>query len=89
VATDVCVLDEETILISHNEMKKTVENIKINDNVALLILDKNNAGVRIFGKAFYYNDGEYFDLVNKFFKKEATVPLGAILVKIDKVVEIK
>ncbi|MDR2063807.1 MAG: pyridoxamine 5'-phosphate oxidase family protein [Candidatus Nomurabacteria bacterium] len=89
VATDVTVLDDGTILIAHNEMRQTIENIKSNVKIALLILDKNYAGVRIFGKAHYYTEGRYFDLVNKLYKNATTDPLGAILITVDRIMEIK
>jgi len=89
IASDVVLIDEKTILISHNEMIKTIENIKQNQNIALLCLDKNYVGVRIFGKAEYYTSGNFFNKVVELFKNEKTDPKGAIVVKIKEVKEIK
>jgi len=89
VASDVALIDNKTIIIAHNEMHQTIKNILKNSHVALLILNRYNEGVRIFGNAKYYNDDEHFAKVNELFKNETTTPLGAIVVKIDEVREIK
>jgi uncharacterized pyridoxamine 5'-phosphate oxidase family protein len=88
VATDVDIL-EGKIIIAHNEMRRTVENIKQNANICLLVLNDDRVGVRIFGTAEYFQSGKYYDFVIRKFRNETTTPLGAIAVAIDKVLEIK
>ena len=83
VAMDVDMIDDETIIISHNEMKQTIENVKNNENICLLILNDDKEGIRVFGKAGYYDDGEYLKYVIDKFKNERTNPLGAIVIKIE------
>lgn len=89
VASDVKVIDENKIIISHNEMINTPINILKNANIVLTTFNKNWQGLRMFGKAKYYNYGEYFDLCVKLFKTKNNNPKGAIIVKVDKVEEIK
>lgn len=96
VASDVRVIDKDKIIISVNEMNYTQKNIKNNPNVVLTVFDKDWVGLRIFGKATFYLDGEYYDYCqNTFFANNettpfgATKPKGAIVVKVMKVEEFK
>lgn len=89
VASDVMVLDDDSLVISVNEMTRTQENIKLEPMVVITAFDKDWQGVRIFGEATLYEDGKYYDLCKeKFFGKGevtpfgATSPKGAIVVKI-------
>ena len=90
IASDIALIDDKTIIISHNEMIRTVENIITNSNISLLIVDPKAGwgGVRVFGKARYHQDGEYFNKVCELFKNETTRPIGVIVVRIDDVREI-
>lgn len=82
VASDIKVLDDETILISNNEMVHTPDNIIKNENIVLTSFDGSWRGLRLTGKASYFTQGNYFDICNKFFKNENVTPKGAIVVKI-------
>jgi predicted pyridoxine 5'-phosphate oxidase superfamily flavin-nucleotide-binding protein len=85
VASDAAVVSDNQLLISHNEMIKTVENIIANGNVCLTVFDKNWQGVRIYGTAEYFSDGEWLEKVKDLFTNENTQPKGAILVTVDKI----
>lgn len=94
VASDVVVLDDDHLLISVNEMTHTQENITHNPKVVITAFDKDWKGVRIFGTANFYTNGEYYDLCKqKFFGKGevtpfgATEPKGAIVVKVSELKE--
>ena len=96
VASDVRVLKENKIIISHNEMVNTPKNILTNKNVVLTSFNEKWEGLRITGTADYYTDGEYYDFCNKTFFGNgevspfgATKPKGAIVVNVEKVEEIK
>jgi uncharacterized pyridoxamine 5'-phosphate oxidase family protein len=84
VASDVKVVDGE-ILISHNEMVKTIENLKKNTNICITCFDKDWNGVRIYGTAKYFDDGEWLDKVVGLFANDNTKPKGAILITPTKV----
>ena len=78
VASDVRVLDDSRIIISCNEMVNTQENIQTNPNAVLTVFDKEWVGLRIFGKAKFYSDGEYYDFCkNTFFANNEVTPFGA------------
>lgn len=96
VASDVRVIDNDKIIISVNEMNNTQRNIKNNPNVVLTVFNKDWIGLRIFGEATFYLDGEYYDFCqNTFFANNettpfgATKPKGAIVVKVLKIEEFK
>jgi hypothetical protein len=82
VVGDIKVLNEYTILIAHNEMVSTPQNILANGNVVLTCFNSKWRGLRLRGIAEYFTKGEYFDLCNKFFKNKDTTPKGAIIVKV-------
>ena len=92
VASDVRVIEKDKIIISVNEMVHTEENIEYNPNVVLTVFDSDYKGLRIFGKAKYYIDGNYYDFCMKTFFGNgevtpfgATKPKGAIVVNVTKV----
>ena len=96
VASDVRVLDDNTLIISCNEMVNTQENIKTNDNVVITSFDDKWVGVRLSGTAKYYTEGKHYDFCkNTFFVNNevspfgATEPKGAIVVDITKLEDIK
>ncbi len=78
-------LDDNTILISCNEMIHTPDNILRNPNVVLTSFNDKWAGLRLSGKAKYYTSGKYFKICNQLFNNETATPKGAIIVKISKI----
>ena len=96
VASDIRVLTEDKIIISVNEMNNTQRNIEYNPNVVLTVFNEEWVGLRMFGKAKFYAEGEYYDFCNKTFFANgevtpfgATKPKGAIVIAIEKVEEFK
>lgn len=96
VASDVRVLEGDKIIISVNEMNNTQKNISYNPNVVLTVFNEEWVGLRMYGKARFYEDGQYYDFCNKTFFSNgevtpfgATKPKGAIVISIDKVEEFK
>lgn len=96
VASDIRVLEEDKIIISVNEMNNTQRNISYNSNVVLTVFNEEWVGLRMYGKAKFYEDGEYYDFCNKTFFSNgevtpfgATKPKGAIVINIEKVEEFK
>jgi uncharacterized pyridoxamine 5'-phosphate oxidase family protein len=85
IASDVKVVSDYQLLICHSEMKKTVVNITTHNRVCITCFDKNWGGVRIYGKAEYYNDGEWLERVIRLFANDQTSPKGAILVTAEKI----
>ena len=67
VASDIRVLEEDKIIISVNEMNNTQRNIVYNPNVVLTVFNEEWVGLRMYGKAKFYENGEYYDFCNKTF----------------------
>lgn len=96
VVADVRVIEENKIIISHNEMVHTPKNILTNRNVVLTSFNEKWEGLRMAGVADYYTDGKYYDFCEKTFfgngevsSLGATKPKGAIVVTIEKCEAIK
>ena len=96
VASVVKVIDKNKIIISVNEMNHTQNNIEYNHNVVITVFNEEWVGLRIFGIAEFYSDGEYYDFCkNNFFGNNevtpfgATKPKGAIVVTVTKVENFK
>jgi predicted pyridoxine 5'-phosphate oxidase superfamily flavin-nucleotide-binding protein len=87
VAADIKILSAKQLLIGHNEMVKTVENIKINPSICLMTFDKDWKGVRIYGRAEYHTTGKWSDLAKELFTTKDCTPKGAIVVTADSVEE--
>ena len=83
------VIGRDKLLLCDTYMKKTLDNIQNNSNVALVAWSKNYEGYQFFGKAEYYRDGELFHLCKKL-KAEKGLPCkGALLIKVDKITKSK
>ena len=96
VASDVRLIEKNKIIISVNEMNNTQKNIEYNPNIVLTVFNDDWVGLRIFGKAKFYSDGEYYDFCkNTFFSNNeatpfgATKPKGAIVIVVDKIEDFK
>lgn len=89
VVADVKVIDDNRLLISHNEMINTPKNIQNNNNIVITAFDDNWAGIRLTGTAEYYSQGKYIDMAIKFFKNKSTNPIGAIIVTVNELEELK
>lgn len=92
VASDVQVMDKDKIIISVNEMNHTQSNIMYNENVVITAFNEDWVGLRIFGKAKFYESGKYYDYCKKIFFANwettpfwATKPKGAIVVTVESV----
>lgn len=92
VASDVKVIEQNKIVISVNEMVNTQENIQYNHNVVLTVFNEKYEGLRMFGTAKFYDNGEYYELCKKTFFGNgevspfgATKPKGAIVVTVEEV----
>jgi predicted pyridoxine 5'-phosphate oxidase superfamily flavin-nucleotide-binding protein len=85
VASDVAVISDNQLLISHNEMMKTVVNITtMGGGICMMTFDKNWQGVRLYGTAEYFSRGKWLNRVKELFANDHTKPKGAILVTVNK-----
>lgn len=86
------VVDKDKILVSDNYMKETIENLKINNNVSLLIWNENWKkecfSFELRGKAQYFTLGKWRDQVKKIQENRGNPAKGALLVTIMKIKKI-
>ncbi len=87
IVADIKIISKDQILIADNFMKNTVENLKNNSNISIMVWDKRIAqdslAYEIIGEAQYFSEGKW--------KKEAhqidpdCETKGAILVTVMKI----
>lgn len=87
IAVEVNKVEDNKIIITDNFMKTTVENIKNNPNVSLVLIDGEN-GWRINGKAKYYDSGKWLNFVKSLETNKRYNPKGAIIINIEEVKEL-
>ncbi len=73
------------LILTNNYMKTTVENIKNNDNVGLVVWNKEWEGYQLNGKAEYFDSGEYLKFVISLEENKDESPKGAIIIKINEI----
>lgn len=76
------------LIITDNYMKTTIENIKKNKNVSLVIWNKDWEGYQINGEGEYFNSGEYYEFVKDIEENKDEPCKGAIVVKINNIKKI-
>jgi len=83
------VISKNQLLISNNYLEETIENIKSNPNVALVVWvsdwKKNCVGYELRGKAEYFTSGKHHETIKKLPINQGEPCKGAILVTINKV----
>jgi len=82
-------IDGNKILFCDTYIKKTLENIKKNNNIVMVGWSKDYEGYQFFGKARYFKKGKWFKLCKKLKKKKELPCKGAILVEVNKIVKSK
>lgn len=75
---------DNKLIITDNYMKTTPMNIKLNPNISLLLIDKEE-GYRIEGLADYWKEGEYFEFIKSVKENKNEPCKGAIVVTISKI----
>jgi len=80
----------DKIIITDNEMNTTRKNILKNPQVFILASNKDYSYyLKISGTAEYYTVGPYFDAVQNLKENKNYKPKGAVVINIDKVLELK
>lgn len=83
------VVSNNQLVISNNHLKETIENIKNNPNVALVVWAKdwenNCIGYELKGTAEYYTKGKWIEFIKKIPINEGEPCKGAVLITINKI----
>lgn len=86
------ILDDETILLLDNFMKKTRENIQENKKVCVSFWNANSGeAYKIKGTAKYYQEGTIYEKGKAFMqsKRPGNSPKGVVEIKIEEIYTIK
>ena len=79
----------DKIVISNSHIKESVRNLQFNDNVSLVVWNKEwekaCVGFELQGKAKNYTVGKWFDFVSKLPDNEGYKIISAIVVKTTKI----
>lgn len=78
---------EGKVLITDNYMNQTIKDIKNNQRVALAVWNKKWEGYKLIGKAEYFNQGKWLEMVKKMPENKDMPAKGAILVNVDRVIK--
>ncbi|MCX6766415.1 MAG: pyridoxamine 5'-phosphate oxidase family protein [Candidatus Moranbacteria bacterium] len=80
---------QNNIIISNINIKESIKNIEKNNNIAIVIWNKEwetaRVGFELKGKAKNYTSGKWFDFVKKMPENEGYKVKSAIVVKIEKI----
>lgn len=78
-------VEDDTIIVTDNYMKKTVENLKKSPNISLVVWNKDMIGYKIQGTAKYFSEGKFVDFVKSLKENKNEHPKGAIVIKINNI----
>ncbi len=84
-------LDENTILIADNFMKKTRENLEANPKISFVTKDSTKCPYQFKGSVEIFTGGKYFDTVTEWGQNAMTKlsPKAAVLVKVEEIYSIQ
>lgn len=87
------VISEDELLVTNNYIKDTIENIKLNPNVSLVVWEEDwkkvCIGYELVGKAKHFTSGKFIEKIKSIPENEGEPCKGAILIKIKKIKELK
>lgn len=83
------VVSDDELVISNNYLEETIENLKRNSSVSLVVWERdweeNCVGYELKGTAEYFTEGEWVDFIRKIPVNEGEPCKGAIVIKVNKV----
>jgi predicted pyridoxine 5'-phosphate oxidase superfamily flavin-nucleotide-binding protein len=84
-------IDDETILIADNYMKKTRKNLDENPKLSLIVSDAKTFPYQVKGTVEIFESGEYFDQVIEWVQnvKNELQPKSAILFKVEEIYSVR
>jgi len=84
IAVEVNDFENNKVIITNNQMRTTMENIKSNPYVSLVFWEGDD-GVRIDGKVEYFDSGEWLDFVKGLPENKGFAANGALVVEVEKI----
>jgi predicted pyridoxine 5'-phosphate oxidase superfamily flavin-nucleotide-binding protein len=80
------VVSGKELIITDNYMNQTVKDIKADNNICLIVWDKNLKGYKLIGQAKYFVSGKWKKFVESLKENKGLPAKGAILVKVKKII---
>jgi uncharacterized protein len=80
------VVSDSEVLITDNYMNQTKKDIIENNNVCLIVWNKDLKGYKIIGKAEYFTEGKWKKHVEEMEENKYLPAKGAILIKVEKII---
>ncbi|MBT7102257.1 pyridoxamine 5'-phosphate oxidase family protein [archaeon] len=87
IAVEVHGVIDDKIIITNNQMKTTVKNIKVNPYISLVFWEGDD-GVRIDGKVEYFDSGEWLDFVKGLPENKGFDANGALVISVESIKEL-
>ena len=81
--------EQDKVIITDNYMAQTLDDIKINPSVCLVVWDKDWNGLKIIGEAEYFTSGKWMEFVKDIPENKGLPCKGAIVVSVKKIIESK
>lgn len=89
IAVACCKVEDDKIIVSNTHIYQTIENIKSNSRVSLVVWNKEwetaCAGFELIGKATSHESGIWFDYVQKLPDNDGYDIKSAIVIEIEKI----
>ena len=87
IAIELNSFENNKVVITNNEMKTTVENIKSNPHVSLVYWEGDD-GVRIDGTVEYFDSGKWLDFVKGLPENNGFAANGALVIDVEDIKEL-
>ncbi|MBU1885951.1 pyridoxamine 5'-phosphate oxidase family protein [Patescibacteria group bacterium] len=78
---------DDQLIVTDNFMNQTIEDVKHNSRVAVIVWDEGMVGYKFLGEATYFNSGKWVEFVKNMPENKDMPAKGALVIKIDKVIK--
>ncbi len=80
------VIDDQ-LIVTDNFMRQTLEDIKHNSRVAVIVWNQEMTGYKLLGEATYFDSGKWLEFVKNIPENKDMPAKGAVIIKVDRVVK--
>ncbi|MFH1535595.1 MAG: pyridoxamine 5'-phosphate oxidase family protein [Patescibacteria group bacterium] len=81
------VVEEDKLLVTDNFMNQTLDDIKHNSSVAVIVWNKDMEGYKLIGKAEYFHSGKYLDMIKEIPENKDMPCKGALVIHVNKIIK--
>jgi predicted pyridoxine 5'-phosphate oxidase superfamily flavin-nucleotide-binding protein len=83
------VIDNDKLVITDNYMNQTIQDVKHNPHVAVVVWDEDMNGIKLVGTAQYYDTGKWVDYVKALPENKEFPAKGAIIIFVQFIIKSK